>query len=123
MSQYLATGACCRACAQGGPCGSPLGLTPAMVAAAAPMATQASTAPASSSWRPLVIAAAAAGAIGLVWRLRRKRRNPARFTRKGERMYQHVRRGYGSSPRAKEIAARTVYAASRRGARGLVRER
>lgn len=34
--------------------------------------------------------------------------NPAGLTKKGERMYQHVKRSYRGDPRAKEIAARTV---------------
>lgn len=34
--------------------------------------------------------------------------NPARLTAKGERMYEHVKQGYGADPRAEEIAARTV---------------
>lgn len=44
---------------------------------------------------------------------RTSRRNPSSFTPKGERMYRHVARSYGHAPRAKEIAARTVYARSR----------
>lgn len=35
--------------------------------------------------------------------------NPATFTKKGERLYEHIKEGYGHDPRAKEIAARTVY--------------
>lgn len=38
------------------------------------------------------------------------RRNPDDLTDKGERMYEHIREGYGDDPRAKEIAARTVAA-------------
>jgi len=37
------------------------------------------------------------------------RPNPASFTKKGERLYEHIKEGYGHDPRAKEIAARTVY--------------
>jgi hypothetical protein len=36
--------------------------------------------------------------------------NPAGLTAKGERMYEHVKKGYGADPRAEEIAARTVLA-------------
>lgn len=56
-------------------------------------------------------------------RRRRGRDNPAAFTKKGERMYEDIKRGYGRDPRAKEIAARTVYARSKEGARGLVRRK
>jgi hypothetical protein len=54
---------------------------------------------------------------------RRRRRNPSTFTRKGERMYRHIERRYAGRARAKEIAARTVYARSRGGAPGLVKRR
>jgi hypothetical protein len=47
--------------------------------------------------------------------------NPAGLTAKGERMYEHIKAGYGRDPRAKEIAARTVYARSSEGAPGLVK--
>jgi hypothetical protein len=57
-------------------------------------------------------------------RRRRARRNPAGLTKKGERMYRHIRDRYRreGEPRAKEIAARTVYARAKR-ERGLVRGR
>ena len=45
--------------------------------------------------------------------------NPAGLTAKGERMYEHVKAGYAGSPRAKEIAARTVLARAKEGSRGL----
>jgi hypothetical protein len=48
-----------------------------------------------------------------------KRVNPAGLTPKGERMYGHVKASYAGSPRAKEIAARTVYARAKEGAKGL----
>ena len=51
---------------------------------------------------------------------RRDRPNPYTFTPKGERMYQHIVESYGASPRAREIAARTVYA-RHRDVPGLVR--
>jgi uncharacterized protein YjeT (DUF2065 family) len=39
-----------------------------------------------------------------------KKQNPAAaFTKKGERLYKAIKSGYGRDPRAKEIAARTVY--------------
>jgi len=49
--------------------------------------------------------------------------NPANFTAKGERMYDEIKRGYQSKgdPRAKEIAARTVYARAAEGVPGLVK--
>jgi hypothetical protein len=34
--------------------------------------------------------------------------NPAGLTAKGERMYEHIKEGYGRDPRAAEIASRTV---------------
>jgi hypothetical protein len=49
------------------------------------------------------------------------KKNPAGLTRKGERMYEHVRASYPSDPRAKEIASRTVRARASGGARGLVK--
>ncbi|HEY6033237.1 MAG TPA: hypothetical protein VIV58_03230, partial [Kofleriaceae bacterium] len=52
--------------------------------------------------------------------------NPAgRYTRKGERMYQAIKRGYQQvgEQRAKEIAARTVEKAAKHGARGLVKRK
>lgn len=39
--------------------------------------------------------------------------NPAGLSARGERMYGHIREGYGDDPRAAEIAARTVIARSR----------
>ena len=39
--------------------------------------------------------------------------NPAGLSAKGERMYEHIKQGYGDDPRAKEIASRTVMARSR----------
>lgn len=39
-----------------------------------------------------------------------RKSNPAGLTKKGERMYGHVKASYRGSPRAKEIAARTVLA-------------
>jgi hypothetical protein len=50
------------------------------------------------------------------------RGNPASFTAKGERMYQHIKEQYEAQgePRAKEIAARTVYAQAAEGVSGLV---
>jgi hypothetical protein len=36
--------------------------------------------------------------------------NPAGLTAKGERMYEHIKAGYGDTPRAAEIASRTVLA-------------
>lgn len=53
-------------------------------------------------------------------RRKRKRRNSAGLTKKGERMYRHIRDSYAGDPRAKEIAARTVYARAKRTS-GLVR--
>ena len=47
--------------------------------------------------------------------------NPANFTAKGERAYEHIKQGYGSDPRAKEIAARTVYTMAKT-TPGLVRK-
>lgn len=49
--------------------------------------------------------------------------NPANFTAKGERMYEDIKRGYQAKgdPRAKEIAARTVYARAAEGVPGLVK--
>ena len=49
-------------------------------------------------------------------------RNPATFTAKGDRMYEDIKRGYQrrGEPRAKEIAARTVYARAGEGVRGVV---
>jgi len=44
----------------------------------------------------------------------RTHRNPKTFSAKGERMYGSIKRGYGKSPRAKEIAARTVYKHARK---------
>jgi hypothetical protein len=41
---------------------------------------------------------------------RKNPRNPAGLTRKGERMYKHIKAGYAGDPRAKEIASRTVLA-------------
>jgi hypothetical protein len=41
---------------------------------------------------------------------KRMKSNPAAvFTKKGERVYNAIKSGYGRDPRAKEIAARTVY--------------
>jgi len=65
-------------------------------------------------------AAAPAATTNPSRRRRRRRRNPTTFTKKGERMYRHIRDSYGGDPRAKEIAARTVYARARR-TKGLVR--
>lgn len=48
--------------------------------------------------------------------------NPAAFTTKGERLYEQVKRGYGRDPRAKSIAAATVYKQSAK-VPGLVRAR
>jgi hypothetical protein len=50
------------------------------------------------------------------------RSNPADLTAKGERMYEHIKAGYGDDPRAKEIAARTV-AARAKEVPGLRRKR
>jgi hypothetical protein len=47
------------------------------------------------------------------------KRNPAGLTTKGERMYEHVKASYAGSPRAKEIAARTVLARASEGTPGL----
>jgi hypothetical protein len=47
--------------------------------------------------------------------------NPPNFTKKGERMYRHIKEGYAGDPRAKEIAARTVYASAAKGVPGLLR--
>lgn len=47
--------------------------------------------------------------------------NPANLTKKGERAYKHIKKGYGSDPRAKEIAARTVYTMAKT-TPGLVRK-
>lgn len=49
--------------------------------------------------------------------------NPSGLTKKGERMYKAVERGYRAAgdARAKEIAARTVLSAAKHGSRGLVR--
>lgn len=49
--------------------------------------------------------------------------NPAGLTKKGERMYKAVERGYRAAgdARAKEIAARTVFASAKHGVKGLVR--
>jgi hypothetical protein len=47
------------------------------------------------------------------------KKNPAGLTAKGERMYEHVKESYGSDPRAKEIAARTVLARAGEGVSGL----
>jgi LPXTG-motif cell wall-anchored protein len=130
-------GACCSGCAKtGGSCGA-LGGTQTLKATIIPPKTTTTqivaTSPAiqsqtTSKTTLYVIAAAGVIGVGLLWFLRRKRRrnprrNPRTFTRKGERMYRHIKAGYGSSPRAKEIAARTVYAAARRGKRGLMRKR
>ena len=114
-------GACCQGCADGGTCsGKPLG---AISIAGFSIPT------------PVLVGAAGLAAYLLFFRKRRRgrrgyfrggyrrRRNPSTFTKKGERMYRHIKRGYGSDPRAKEIAARTVYAAAKRGTRGLVRKR
>jgi hypothetical protein len=51
-------------------------------------------------------------------------RNPAGLTKKGERMYRKIRDGYTEvgKQKAKEIAARTVLARAKGGARGLVRD-
>lgn len=51
--------------------------------------------------------------------------NPANLTHKGERMYEDVKRGYElkGDRRAKEIAARTVYARAREGTPGLVKKK
>jgi hypothetical protein len=49
-------------------------------------------------------------------------RNPATFTAKGERLYEQVKAGYGRDPRAKSIAAATVYKQSHK-VPGLVRAR
>lgn len=46
-------------------------------------------------------------------RVRAVRRNPAGLTAKGERMYEHIRDRYRGSPRAEEIASRTVLARAR----------
>lgn len=45
------------------------------------------------------------------------------FTAKGERMYEEIKAGYGSDPRAAEIAARTVYARAADGVPGLIERR
>src|SRR5574337_225106 len=51
----------------------------------------------------------------------RRVKNPrGAFTAKGERMYEHVKHSEHGSPRAKEIAARTVYARAEEGAPGLL---
>ena len=42
-----------------------------------------------------------------------QKKNPAGLTAKGERMYEHIKEGYGGDPRAAEIASRTVLARSR----------
>lgn len=49
--------------------------------------------------------------------------NPSGLTKKGERMYKAVERGYRAAgdARAKEIAARTVFASAKHGTRGLIR--
>jgi hypothetical protein len=84
------------------------------------------------SW-VLPVAAVGAGVFVIVKLLKRpksnpsrhrRRRNPAGLTAKGERMYRHIRDRYEAEgdPRAKEIAARTVYARARR-TRGLVKKR
>jgi hypothetical protein len=39
--------------------------------------------------------------------------NPSGLTAKGERMYEHIKEGYGGDPRASEIASRTVLARSK----------
>lgn len=44
--------------------------------------------------------------------------NPAGLTAKGERMYEHIKAGYGDDPRAAEIASRTVLAKAK-STRGL----
>ncbi len=49
----------------------------------------------------------------------RKAPNPAGLTARGERMYEHVKTSYPGDPRAKEIAARTVYARASEGVVGL----
>ena len=49
--------------------------------------------------------------------------NPRGLTKKGERMYEHVKAAYAGDPRAKEIAARTVYARAAGGTRGLRKNR
>ena len=106
-------GACCQGCAAGNAsCGhKPLGLSIGSVTIST----------------PLLLVGAGLAAYLLFFRKKRgsraRRRNPATFTKKGERMYRHIRRGYGKSRRAKEIAARTVYAAAKRGTKGLVRKR
>ena len=51
------------------------------------------------------------------------RMNPRGLTAKGERMYEHVKKSYRGDPRAKEIAARTVYARASEGAPGLRRKK
>lgn len=115
---YEELGACCAGCASGTSCGKPLG---AVSVAGLSIPT------------PVLIGAAGLAAYLLFFRRKsrrrrgyfrgRRRRNPATFTKKGERMYRHIKAGYGSEPRAKEIAARTVYAAAARGTHGLVRKR
>lgn len=51
----------------------------------------------------------------------RRVKNPrGAFTAKGERMYEHVKHSEHGSPRAKEIAARTVYARAEEGVPGLL---
>jgi hypothetical protein len=51
--------------------------------------------------------------------------NPSSFSEKGERMYEHIKQQYEAKgdPRAKEIAARTVYASSSAGVPGLIGRR
>jgi len=109
LKEQLGADACCNSCASScGPCGRTGSLG----------AVDSNT----------MIGAVVVGAVGLAaWMLfrsprRKRRRNPSTFTRKGERMYRHIKAGYRGSPRAREIAARTVYAAAKRGARGLVRK-
>ena len=58
-----------------------------------------------------------------VYRFEHYKPNPVgAFTEKGERMYEEVKASYGRDPRAKEIAARTVYARAKEGASGLIKK-
>lgn len=56
--------------------------------------------------------------LHLVWLVR----NPAPFTKKGARMMRGIEREGGYGARTPEVAARTVYAAARRGVPGLVKK-
>jgi hypothetical protein len=47
------------------------------------------------------------------WAPMQTRPNPAGFTKKGEKLYLAIKKGYGRDPRAKEIAARIVYSIAR----------